>query len=201
MVQSKSKHKKIIFKKPLLVLYFLLVVIMVAGLLEAFSVTHFLHDSHNQVVAKSTGAGTKGVANPAASEPSTTQPTQTQTPTAQTTPHPAKQPNGNTGSGTLIAPWGTFVNVYKNVGVNDNMQSTCNTSAGATCQIVFVNGSITKTLPIKTADGGGAIFWSWKPSDQNIGLTPGSWHITAEAKLGSQVKTTDNGSLELEIVQ
>lgn len=99
-------------------------------------------------------------------------------------------------TGTLLAPWGTFANVYK-TRPGDEMESTCNTTPGATCQIVFTNGSITKSLDAETTDAGGAVYWAWTPA--GVGLTPGTWHITAKAILGTQTKTTSNDPLTLEI--
>lgn len=96
----------------------------------------------------------------------------------------------------LLAPEGTFANVY-NATETQEMSSTCNTTPGATCQIIFTNGNLTRYLPSKTTDSGGAAYWGWQP--QTIGLTAGTWHITAMATLGSQTKSTSNDPLMLNV--
>jgi hypothetical protein len=99
-------------------------------------------------------------------------------------------------TGSLTAPWGTFANVYS-AKTSDQMQSTCNTTPGATCQIIFTNGNSTKSLEAEMTDAGGAVYWAWTPA--GVGLTPGTWHITAKAVLGAQSKITNNDPLTLEI--
>lgn len=117
--------------------------------------------------------------------------------TSQSTDNNPKSPTQTDATTkTLIAPSGTFVNLY-NASADTQMNSICNTTAGATCQIAFTKGNLTIALPVKTADGSGVASWAWTP--QQIGLTTGKWHVTAKATLGSQTKTTDNGSLELVI--
>ena len=69
-----------------------------------------------------------------------------------------------------------------------NELSQCSTSPGATCYIKFTQGSVVRTLPEKTADSSGNIFWEWKVSD--AGLTSGTWSIEAVAKLDTQTKST-----------
>lgn len=99
---------------------------------------------------------------------------------------------------TLLAPWGTAANIYSAT-MDEQMGSTCNTTPGATCQVIFVNGNITKNLSPETADAGGAIYWAWRPKD--IGLIPGTWHMSLKAILGGQTRTTSNDPLTLEITQ
>jgi hypothetical protein len=101
-----------------------------------------------------------------------------------------------TNNKTLTAPSGTFVNLY-NASADTQMNSICDTTSGATCQIIFTKGSLSIALPAKTTDNYGGATWAWTPGQ--IGLGNGSWHVTAKATLGSQAKTTDNGSLELVI--
>ncbi|HEU4966018.1 MAG TPA: hypothetical protein VFT53_00870 [Candidatus Saccharimonadales bacterium] len=145
---------------------------------------------------------TKGEPSPSPSSSDTKSGNQTKTNTGTT-----NQTNTSTGSnnssstappitGSLTAPWGTFANVY-NAKTTDQMQSTCNTTPGATCQIIFTNGSVAKSLEAEMTDAGGAVYWAWTP--QGVGLTSGTWHITAKAVLGTQTKTTSNDPLTLEI--
>jgi hypothetical protein len=97
---------------------------------------------------------------------------------------------------TLAEPSGTFVNLY-DASADTQMSSICNTTVGATCQVIFSKGNLSIALPARTVDSSGAASWAWTPGQ--IGLTSGHWHVTAKAALGSQTKTTDNGSLELVI--
>jgi hypothetical protein len=169
-------------RRPLMVLAVLLIAVLVLGILEFSGVTHFFHKT--TVTTPSTGSiYTKG--EPAAG--STTGSSCDKTPAAS-----------NSATSPLIAPTGTFANVYQ-ARLSDQMGSTCNTTPGASCQIIFTLGGTTKSLPKKTADSGGAVYWSWHPNDSNVGLAVGTWHVSAVATLGSQSKTTDNGSLELTI--
>lgn len=102
----------------------------------------------------------------------------------------------------LTAPTGTFVSNHRpNLSGSpapNQVQSTCTTTPGATCQIIFTNGAQTKSLPAQTTDKGGSSYWSW--TLQDIGLTEGSWEVTAKAVLGSQTKTTVD-SLKMEVKQ
>jgi len=102
----------------------------------------------------------------------------------------------NTNTKTLTAPSGTFANLY-DATADTQMNSICSTTPGATCQIIFTKGGVSIALPVKIADSSSSATWAWTPGQ--IGLSNGSWHVTAKATLGSQTKTTDNGSLELVI--
>jgi hypothetical protein len=171
---------------------------IIVVILELTNTTHFFHKT--AVVTPTTGSSfTKGIKSndktanraPSSSSPSTSQSRQSSS---------TKYPTGVDANTQLLAPSGTFANVYS-AHITEQMGSTCNTTPGATCQIFFTSGSTTKSLPEKTADSGGAVYWAWRPNDSNVGLTEGTWHITAKATLGTQVKTTDNGSLELTITK
>jgi hypothetical protein len=95
----------------------------------------------------------------------------------------------------LLEPTGNFVSSH-HVGATSNLESTCNSTPGATCKIVFIKDGVTKSLPTKKLDDGGAAYWSWQPSA--IGLTAGSWQIKAVTQLGSQSEsTTDVLTLEV----
>lgn len=183
---SRSRKKTILMT--------LVVVVVIAAclfILEKTGVTHFLHKE--SIPVDTGGQYTKGQrsipADSQASNPSN-QPTN-----QDSQPGDTKHQTTDT-SAPLIAPTGTFANVYQ-AKTSDQMGSTCNTTPGATCQIIFTNGTLTKSLSAQVADRGGAVYWAWKPQD--IGLTKGTWHITARAVLGSQTKTTSDDPLTLEI--
>ncbi|HSW98361.1 MAG TPA: hypothetical protein VLF71_00835 [Candidatus Saccharimonadales bacterium] len=101
---------------------------------------------------------------------------------------------------TLTAPQGNFVsNHHPNLGgtpAPNSEQSVCNTTPGAICEIIFTKDGVTKSLQPQTADSGGAAYWSWKLQD--VGLTAGSWHVSAQSTLGSQNKTADD-AITLEV--
>ena len=103
---------------------------------------------------------------------------------------------------TLIDPTGNFVsNHHPNLSGSpapNQIQSICNTTPGATCQIIFTKDGVTKQLPAQKTDSGGATYWTWKLQD--IGLTAGSWHVQAKATLGTQTKTADD-AMNLEVAQ
>jgi cytoskeletal protein RodZ len=126
-----------------------------------------------------------------------TSPTPSSTQSADGTPQSNKD---NTAQGaTLIQPTGNFVSNHKNVPASTSLSSVCNTTAGATCQIVFSSGSMTYSLPIQTADLGGTAYWSsWTPA--SIGLSPGTWQITAVATLAGNTKSSPD-ALGLEVIQ
>lgn len=103
---------------------------------------------------------------------------------------------------TLLVPSGNFVsNHHPNLSGSpapNQLESSCNTTPGATCQIIFTKGSVTKTLPSQTTDRGGAAFWTW--TLQNIGLAEGTWQVQAKATLGNQTQTATD-ALTLEVKQ
>jgi hypothetical protein len=47
------------------------------------------------------------------------------------------------------------------------------------CRITFANNGTTVSLPSKQADANGNATWTWKLQD--IGVTEGSWTVTAVA--------------------
>ena len=123
---------------------------------------------------------------------------------------PAPQEGGDKSGGasgsapsptaTLTAPQGNFVsNHHPNLGgtpAPNTEQSVCNTTPGAICEIIFTKDGVTKSLQPQTADSGGAAYWSWKIQD--VGLTAGSWKVSAQATLGNQTKTADD-AITLEV--
>lgn len=128
---------------------------------------------------------------------------------ANTSPQSNTQPGDNkstTGAGdpnaVLLDPTGNFVSTHhislSGASGTATLQSTCNTTPGATCQITFTKDGVVKSLPKQTTDRGGATYWNWKLQD--IGLSEGSWQVTAIAALGSQSKNA-NDALALEVNQ
>lgn len=99
-------------------------------------------------------------------------------------------------------PVGTFVSNHKpNLSGSptpNSLNSTCSTTAGMQCTIEFTNGTNTKSLPVKTVDANGNASWDWRLQD--IGLTAGSWTITAIASNGT-LTSQSSDPLKLEVRQ
>jgi cytoskeletal protein RodZ len=101
------------------------------------------------------------------------------------------------------APSGNFISSYS-ANLNTQEQSECDTTAGATCTISFTNNGTTKSLPATQATAspknpnGAFASWNWQPSA--LGLTPGSWTVSATATLNGQSIVTKS-SLLLELAQ
>lgn len=116
----------------------------------------------------------------------------------------SKVPGGVTPSTSpvsLAAPEGSFVNNHGSssnpVVASSQEESTCTTTPGATCQITFTQGSLTKSLPAQqtststTKDAAaGSTVWFWTP--QQVGLTTGQWQITATASLQGKTQSTQD---------
>lgn len=183
MSKSIIDHRKIVL--PLGALLLLLAIFCT---LEWTNTTHFFHQKPVVTSSSYTKGETRNTNNGA------TQPSTQSTPTSNSnTPQPGDQKSDTGGSfsnGSLVIPTGDFVSNH-HPGENGSPLaevSVCNTTPGATCQIVFVKDGVTKALPVQTTDRGGSTYWNnWTPS--NVGLTSGVWSVTAVAKLSGQTKT------------
>lgn len=172
---------------PLLVLLVAVVIVI----LELTNVTHFFHKA--PVPPHTASEYTKG-------EPLTNA-TNNQTSTGSNSTSSSSKSAASPHDTTLVQPTGDFVSSHHaslSSSSGGQESSTCNTTPGASCVIKFSQGSVTKSLPAKTADSGGAAYWTWTPSD--VGLTTGSWKVTAVAILGSQ-QSTATDALTLEVSQ
>ncbi len=101
---------------------------------------------------------------------------------------------------TLEEPTGSFVsNHHPNLGGSpapNNIQSSCTTTPGAKCTITLTKNGTTKSLGEKTTNDDGSAYWDWKLQD--VGITEGSWQVTATANLNGQTKSaTDPIALEV----
>ena len=187
MVEVVTKMKRI-SKKYRLLTVLVIVIIAAAGSFYIISSHKKTPDSPKQ---------------PLTQTPSPTQPGVTITTTESTTPKQADNTNTSTPVASkteLEAPSGIFVsNHHPNLDGNpapNSLNSTCKTSSGATCEIQFTKDGVTKTLGPNLAGSDGYISWDWKLQD--LGLTQGTWTITAVSRLAGQVKsTTDSINLEV----
>jgi hypothetical protein len=74
--------------------------------------------------------------------------------------------------------------------------STCTTTPGVQCRISFTKNNVVKSLPSQLTDINGNTNWNWKLQD--IGLTSGSWKISAIATNGTHTSTASD-SMNLEV--
>lgn len=173
--------------------------LVIGGALLILELTHTIHLFHTAqpkeaVTANSFTKGENQETSTSNSSASTTSDSQT------TTPGDEKTTSNNSRAVTLLVPTGNFVSNHRpNLSGSPapNLEtSVCNTTPGASCQIIFTNGGITKSLPARTTDRGGAAYWDWKLQD--IGLTQGSWQVKAVASLDGQ-KQTGTDPLAIEV--
>ncbi len=74
---------------------------------------------------------------------------------------------------------------------SNHENSVCTTTPGVLCEIRFTLGSTVKALPPqRTNENGDATWPDW--TLQSIGLTEGSWRITAVAANGSKTATAED---------
>lgn len=114
------------------------------------------------------------------------------------TPDKSSSSNQSTTTADLIAPYGSLVSNHKpgQNGSDYNEASQCSSTTGAQCVIKFTRNDVVKQLTVKTIGPDGSVYWDWNTKD--IGLTSGTWTVTAEATLNGQIKsTTDQLSLEI----
>jgi hypothetical protein len=188
----KSLPARPFYKSPL----FLgpLLVILVLAALEFTNTTHILHKQKTSGITVSGNQLTKGEKADTSSANNGSW-----SDTSGSTPEPGDAKGNSAPGSTLIAPNGTFVSAHKNVPISAALSSVCNTSAGAQCSIHFTSGSTSKVLAAQVTDRGGATYWnSWTP--ESIGLTAGTWKVTAIATLNGQSKSSDD-VLDLVVVE
>jgi hypothetical protein len=184
MVNENNKHKNT--KRSKIIALVLLTLVLAVGVytyihLRAVHVNQS-RSGHVASVQKSTNA------NGAVS----------QAPTSELKEKPGSNPPSSTAT-ELLAPSGNFVSNHKpgQNGTSTAMQSVCNTSPGATCNIIFTNSAgVIKELGPKTTDATGSALWTWDINGSELG--PGDWKVTAVAKLSSQTMTTDD-TIKLEV--
>jgi hypothetical protein len=77
------------------------------------------------------------------------------------------------------------------------MASTCITTPGIQCEIQFNMDGVTKTLGPQTTASNGAATWSW--TLQEVGLTQGTWIVTAVAAPGASNSVTATDPMQLTV--
>lgn len=175
--------KKRSYNKLILALVLLLVLVAVVAVLELTNITHLFHkEKVPPVIPTHSNSSDTQSSKPSTSNNGSSDNTQTQTPT--TSP-----PENH----TLIAPTGNFVSNHF-PGQNNSPtteSSTCNTTPGVACYIMFTNIDTGQTtqLPSQITDSRGSTSWYWDVR-QDAHLTTGRWKVTAVAELNNQTKTT-----------
>lgn len=96
----------------------------------------------------------------------------------------------------VMMPTGNFVSTHKPTSSSTTIESVCVTTPGATCDIQFsLNGEV-KSLGSKVTGQSGSANWIWSPA--SLGLSQGSWAISATAQLGTATQTaSDPTNLEI----
>jgi hypothetical protein len=109
-------------------------------------------------------------------------------------------------SSTLAAPTQTFNKSHTPVSLSQtdsnqpdypSLDSTCMTVATATCEIHATLSGTAKTVagPTTVTDASTGVDLPWNA--KTVGLTPGTWTITAVAKLGTQTAASSTTTLEV----
>lgn len=183
-------------KRMTIVLLLLLVVVVVA-VLELTNTTHIFHRNKEQPAVSGSSFNTKGEKKPAGESSSGTNTGNTGSSSSS-----ASSSGNSSSNAVLFTPTGSFVsNHHPNLSGSpapNTMSSVCNTTPRATCKITFTKDGSTKELPAHTVDANGSAYWNWKLQD--IGLTAGTWKITAVASLNGQTKTASD-AMDLVVAQ
>jgi hypothetical protein len=178
--RSQKKSSKQLPRR--VVLLVVLLVVLVVGSLLALRLRNDPGDNANNTTADS--AETTTTPRP------TTDKGQTEAPVPAT-----EDPNATVNPDNLpvTKPSGSFVSNHKpgQNGSPTEESSVCLTTPGASCTITFTMNNTTKSLPAQTADSSGTAYWaSWTPA--SVGLTAGSWKVSAVATWGTQSATTQD---------
>lgn len=178
-----------------------LVVALVVGALEITGVTHLFHKKYAATHTVTAGQATKGEPTSSANVPGSSS-SGTGSDNNSTEPGDNKGSVNSGSSGAApMTPSGNFVsNHHPNLSGSPAPsleQSVCNTTTGATCQITFTKDGITKSLDSTPTDRGGAAYWSW--DIKSLGLSVGSWKVTATTTLNGQTATaSDTQTLDVQ---
>lgn len=179
MARQHRKRKSLLSPNPWWALAVLLLALLVLIALQVTGITHFFAKNKQNGISSDKNPYSLPVDNGTSGN----QPTSKQN-----------------GGGILVDPSGDLVSNHKpNLSGSPSPsteQSVCSDVPSAICQISFSKDGVTKSLAPKQIDNSGAAYWNWKLQD--IGLTVGSWQITAKATLNGSSKTgTDSLALEV----
>lgn len=162
-------------------------VIAIVTLLELTNTTYIFHKQKTPAVIPVEQTNTPQASSSQANSQPSTPPTSKDAGSQSTS-------TSQSSSAPLISPYGDFVSNHQpNLDGQPNpsaVTSVCNTTPGATCYIRFTKGSTSTTLPVKTSDSKGVVYWSW--DIKKAALTTGNWTITAVASLNGQTKSSQD---------
>lgn len=198
--RTRSSRKKVVWTSLVVVAGLCLVLLI----LELTGATHFT-GLRSAPAEQTASQYTKGNDNSSSEDPSASHNNAPGPSNKPTDPENGNSPTAKSGdspvhvSNKLIKPRGVFASNHSaslsQKGM-DKEDSACNTTPGATCQIIFTKGSVVKKLPAQKVDRGGAAYWNWQLKD--IDLTAGAWQVKAVATLGSQTLSRAD-AMELKI--
>lgn len=177
------------------------IMVLIAGfviaLLEISDTTHFFHKPNTPMVtASSETKGENGTDKTQTTKTTSSKVNENDQSSGSVQPGDNKSGTGSDVPVVLLAPTGNFVSAHK-ADQAASLSSVCNTTPGVSCQIVFTQNGVVKSLPIQTTDRGGSVYWNgWTP--KSIGLVPGTWQVQAVASQGQQSKLTTD-ALPLEV--
>lgn len=182
-----NKKKTPLFKQPKIIIGVALVMLLaLVGTLYATDTFPFTKKIEDYKETTTVTSNTKGeTEQPAPQSDVTSQDSSQSSEEKSQTNSTSNTPHQNT---KLKKPEGNFVNNHRpSLANSSEMQSSCVTTPGASCQIIFTKDGVTKTLENKTTDAGGGAYWAW--TLQSAGLTTGTWQVKAVATIGSQTET------------
>lgn len=181
---QKRKHSQ--NKRLLGIILATLLVIFIVTTLELLNVTHIFH---KQAIPTTASQATKGEPTSSANgSKGGLNGSQSAAPASQ--PGDQKSDSGGAATVNILAPTGNFVSNHTpgQNGSPTEEASVCNTTPGASCQIIFTKDGITKSLSAQITDRGGATYWNnWTP--KGIGLSVGEWKIEAIASLNGKTQS------------
>ena len=104
-------------------------------------------------------------------------------------PNPPAQTSTGTTTTSIGKPTVTLSNHNVSLSGSTTEDSTCQTVAGATCDIRLSGpNGVTKTLGAKSVDAYGGADFVWDVKSQ--GLTPGQWQVQAVASKGGDTEVS-----------
>lgn len=195
------QHTHVNKRNKRFIIYATLCVVLLATLAGLRFTHHFPFSNSSTESSQSVTSANSETKGESGTTPETAKPnSSTSTSSPASSDQPGDQKATPSASATLVAPHGDFVsNHHPNLSGSpapNILSSVCSTTAGASCTITFTKDGTTKSLTAQTTDRGGSTYWSWKLSD--VGLTAGSWQVTARASLNNQtLSTTDSMTLEV----
>ncbi|HKU19074.1 MAG TPA: hypothetical protein VJP80_07465 [Candidatus Saccharimonadales bacterium] len=196
-VQTAKRPRRRKILSPLLIGVALVALVVVMVALEATNTTHLFHSA--PVAKTATIPTTQQSPSSSKDKSSSSSSSSSSNSTTDNVAGSANKGDGDTGNGTPTTqsgdppetPSGTFISNHtpslSGSPYPSQEQSVCNTTPGASCQIVFTKDDLTRSLPTQTTNSDGSALWTW---DVNAaGFTEGTWNATVTATLNGKTAT------------